>query len=507
MPVPQAGVEPKLLPDIPSHRRIAALHLPRLATERRRATGTVAIWATAGSRRLLVAVTPEAATAGLHPGQALTDAQAILPEVVLLPDEPMSDAAWLRRLAFWALCITPLPAVDAPDGLLLDITGIAHLHGGEAALRQALVARFARAGITVRVAIAGNPDAAAALARAGLECEVAPGGEAAAVAQLPLAALRLPLPTVAALHRLGLRRVGDVMTQPRGPLARRFGAALVEVLDAATSIRPRPIRPLRPQPRFLVARDFLDPIVTRAAIDATMALLLPALCRQLAEAGQGVRRLLLLAFRVDGGVQSIAIGTGLASRDPHHFIRLFREVLGKLEPGFGFERLALEARGTAPLLAAQVALPGEQGSSAEARQQLLAELLDRISQRLPVWRLAPRASHWPERAVMRVGPFEAVVLPVTWPPQPRPVRLLRRPLALRAMAVVPDAPPSLLWAGRTAWRVLRAEGPERIEPEWWRDRPDRVFRDYYQVELNNGVRLWVCRSGGTTQWWLHGRFA
>jgi len=493
-------------------RRIAALHLPLLPVERLGLTGTAAIWTTQGSRRVLIAASPEAATAGLRAGQALADAQAILPEVALHPHAPEADAAWLRRLTHWARCVTPLPALDPPDGLLLDITGIAHLHGGEEALRRALIARFARAGITVQAAIAGTADCAAALARAAIEDVVPPGGETAAVAPLPLHALRLPEGAIAALHRLGLRRVGDLLRQPRGPLAKRFGADLLATLDAATGLRPRPLRPLRPPPDFLAARDFLEPVVTREAIDATLALLLPELCARLTEAGQGARRFLLHAFRVDGVVQVAAIGTGLPARDPPHIARLFREKLEKLEPGFGFERLALEARAAAPLTAAQAALPGEGGASPDIRRQALGELLDRLSQRVEVWRPAPRASHWPERAILRVGPFESVQPPAGWPGSgPRPVRLLRRPLQLSAVALLPDAPPSLLRLGRASWRVARAEGPERIAPEWWRDRPERPFRDYYRVELASGARLWVCRSGvavpgEATTWWLHGRF-
>ncbi|TDH61878.1 DNA polymerase Y family protein [Dankookia rubra] len=493
-------------------RRIAALHLPWLPVERLCLTGFAAIWTTEGSRRALVAVSPAAAAAGLHPGQALADAQAILPELALHPHVPEADAAWLRRLAHWARCITPLPALDPPDGLLLDITGIAHLHGGEEALRRALVARFARAGVTVQAAIAGTADCAAGLARAGVGIVVPPGEAAIAVAPLPLQALRLPPASIAALHRLGLRRVGDLLRQPRGPLAKRFGLALLATLDAATGLRPRPLRPLRPPPDFLAARDFLEPVVTREAIDATLVVLLPELCRQLQEAGQGARRFLLHAFRVDGVVQLAVIGTGLPARDPRHIARLFREKLEGLEPGFGFERLALEARACAPLTAAQAALPGEGGASADTRRQSLAELLDRLTQRVEVWRLAPRASHWPERAIFRVGPFESVLPPPGWPGSgPRPVRLLRRPVRLSAVALLPDAPPSLLRLGRASWRVLRAEGPERIAPEWWRDRPGRPFRDYYRVQLVTGARLWVCRSGiavpgEETQWWLHGRF-
>ena len=142
----------------------------------------------------------------------------------------------------------------------------------------------------------------------------------------------------------------------------------------------------------------------------------------------------------------------------------------------------------------------------------MAQLLDRLSQRLAVWRLAPRASHWPERAVQRVGVFDPVALThMAGTPRRRPLRLLRRPLALQAMAMLPDGPPFRLRAGRASSRVLRAEGPERLEPEWWRDRPDRRFRDYYRVELAGGARLWVCRSGHVLpgeapRWWLHGRF-
>ncbi|MBK1659499.1 hypothetical protein CKO45_14755 [Paracraurococcus ruber] len=186
-------------------RRIAALHLPLLPIERRRLTGAAAIWAPEGSRRVLVAVSAEAAAAGLRPGQALADAQAILPEVALHPHAPEADAAWLRRLGHWAHCVTPLPALDPPDGLLLDVAGVAHLHGTEDALRRALAARFARAGLTARIAIAGTAAAAAGLARAGVEIVVPPGEEAVAIAPLPLAALRLPDGTIAALHRLGQR--------------------------------------------------------------------------------------------------------------------------------------------------------------------------------------------------------------------------------------------------------------------------------------------------------------
>jgi protein ImuB len=429
-----------------------------------------------------------------------------------VPAARQADAAWLRDLALWCLALTPLPAPDPPCGLLLDVTGIDHLHArggeGEAALLRHATRRFARAGVTVRGAIAGSATAAAALARGTPGAIVPPGGEAAAVHPLPLGALRLPGAQVAALHRMGVRRVGEALALPRGPLARRFGAALVDALDAATGRRAVPIQPLRPPPDYAVQREFLEPIQTREAIDAVLAGLLERLCRQLAGAACGARRLVLLAFRVDGVVQEVAAESGRAQRDARHFARLFREKLERLAPGFGFERLLLEAPATEPLPLAQAGLGTGEAMGPEQRAAALGQLLDRLAQRVPVWRLAPRLSHWPERAVARVGAFDRVVVPPGWPgTAPRPVRLLRRPVPLQAMALLPDAPPSLLRTPRGSWRVLRAEGPERLAPEWWRDpRPDRPFRDYYRVELASGARLWVVRSGFTAQWWLHGHF-
>lgn len=417
--------------------------------------------------------------------------------------QPEADPGWLRRLGLWAQAVTPLAALNPPDGLLLDITGVPHLHGGEAPLLAKVLARLARGGVAAQAAIAGSAPAAAALARMQAGAIIAPGEEARALAPLPLAALRLPEPEADALHHLGLRRIGDLLRQPRAPLARRFPAT-IRALDAATGALAPPLQPLRPPPEFAAAREFLEPLVTREAIDAVLDLLLAELCRQLTAAGQGARRLVLLGFRVDGTRQGIAIGTGLPSRDPRHLARLFREKLERLAPGFGFERLALEARVTEPAGGVQSSLPAQGGASAEARREALAALLDRLGQRMPVWRLEPQPSHWPERGARRRDAF-AEVAAAPLPLLPRPLRLLRRPLALQATALLPDSPPLQLRLGPRNWRVARAEGPERIEPEWWHE--ERPLRDYYRVELASGARLWVCRSGAAPgTWWLHGRF-
>ncbi|WP_456305753.1 DinB/UmuC family translesion DNA polymerase, partial [Falsiroseomonas oryziterrae] len=297
-----------------------------------------------------------------------------------------------------------------------------------------------------------------------------------------------------------LRRIGEVRRQPRGPLARRFGAALLRALDEAAGEVAAPISPIRPPPEFWVAREVLEPLITREAIDVVVEALLRALCRRLEAAGRGARRVVLRAHRVDGGVQEVAIGTGLAARDPAHLMRLFAERLERLEPGFGFERIALAAEVTEEMAGTQAGFVG-----GVAQREELVRLFDRLSQRVQVWRLAPAASHWPEREAMRVAATATVEVLPGWPRAPRPVRLLRRPFEVGAMALLPDAPPSLLRIGRLGHRVRAAEGPERLEAEWWREA--RPGRDYYRVELANGARLWVCRSGfgAEARWFVHGR--
>ncbi len=410
-----------------------------------------------------------------------------------------ADAA---RWAVWALRFSPLVAVVGADALVVEVTGGAHLFGGEAAVLRRAVEGLARFGVAATGAVAGAPGTALALARAGVAEVIPPGQDSAAVEHLPLRVLPIAPEVVTALAQLGLWRIGQVRRQPRAPLARRFGAALLRALDEAAGEAVAPLSPIRPPVAFEAAREFLEPLITREAIDHAVAALLRALCRKLELAGQGARRVVLRAHRVDGAVQEVAVGTGLAVRDPAHLERLFAGRLERLAPGFGFERIALGAEVTEPMAGLQAGFV-----RGAAEREELSHLFDRLAQRVQVWRLAPAESHWPEREVARIAPDAPVAVPQGWPRAPRPPRLLRRPVEIGAVALLPDAPPSLLRLGRVAHRVRAAEGPERIEPEWWRDRPDRMARDYYRLELASGARLWVCRLGfgAEARWFLRGR--
>jgi protein ImuB len=496
-------------------RRILALWLPQLPTDRLRRLEPalrgvpLATWSSCGNRRLLIAADGPALLAG----HALADAQAICPRLVLRPADPQAEAALLERLALWCLRWTPLAAVDGTDGLLLDVNGGAELFGGEAALLEQACAGLRRAGFAVRAALAGTAEAAAALARVSDGLIVPPGEDLAAVRPLPLAALRLPGDVVSGLSRLGLQTVGDALRQPRAPLARRFGQGLLNALDGVSGSRTRPVQPVREPAGFVVVRDLLEPIFTRPAIEHVLEHLLVALCRQLLDAGRGARRLTLRAWRVDGVVQELAIGTGAAARELAHLRRLFAEPLGTLEPDLGFERFSLEANRTEPLEGVQAVIRGQRhGGPAAAERSALAELIDRLSQRLEVTRLQPVDSHWPEYAAAPADPFAPVALPIPAGEEHRPIRLFASPIPIAVTAAVPDGPPAQLRWGRGSHRVTHWVGPERLEPEWWGEDVVRPARDYYRVQCSDGTRLWICRllepgMDGAPRWFLHGELA
>jgi protein ImuB len=490
-----------------AERRILALDLPRFAVDRaiRRepalADAPLALWTAEGPRRLITAANERA---GIAPGTPLADAQAIVPGLITRPADPTGDAAALRALATWCGGFTPLAAPAPPDGLVLDITGCAHLWGGEGPMLAEIARRVRGLGVAVRAAIAGTAAGALVLARGADGAIVTADRQAAAVAALPVATLRLDPDLAELAERFGLRRIGDLAAQARGPLARRLRPATLTLLDEVLGRIRRPITPIRPAPPAEATLDCAEPILTAEAIGAGIARLTARLCDDLTGRGEGVRRLTLTCLRTDGTVQRIGIGTGLASRDAAHLARLLTPRIERIDPGFGIERMVLAAE-VEPLDGRQGGLPGS-AAAAATRREALARLLDRLRGRLgarAVVRLDPVPSHWPEQAVQPADPL-APPRPAPSAGQPRPVRLARPPRRIDGVSLLPDGPPVRLGT----MRVRRAEGPERLLPPWWQFGLREAPRDYWRVETENGQRLWVFarRRDGTPEWFIHGWF-
>ena len=484
-----------------------------------------------GGRQVLAAVDAVARNLGLRPGLALAEARARIPGLLVAPADPAAEAAGLARLAAWCLRYAPLAAPDPADGIWIDITGAAHLAGGEAALLADLRRRLGAAGFSSRVAVADTPGAAWALARYGTagEAVLAPGGQAAALAPLPVAALRLSADAAALLGRLGVGRIGALMALPRAPLARRFGPEVLRRLDQALGRMAEPIAPVVPPAAPAARLEFAEPLLTAPALAAAIGTLAERVAARLEAAGAGARRLDLLCARVDGAVVALRVGTALPVRAPAHLARLLTERLETLDPGLGVEAMRLVVTLSEPLRAAQpgpaldlstsLAAPLAAPLAGEGADPALALLVDRLANRLGagrVWRAAAVESAVPERMVRRIAPLGAPGAGRpgrAWPSGlPRPARLLSPPQPIEALALLPDAPPAAFTWRRKRFRVRRADGPERIRGEWWRREAEvAAVRDYWRVEDEAGRRFWLYRRGdgieaasGDLRWFLHG---
>jgi protein ImuB len=490
-------------------KRIMSVWLRRWPIDRLQPRRPAALAATVGAQRLISAVDAAAARDGLAPGMTLADARALSPGLAVAEADFAGDAAALGRLAAWCGRYSPWTAPCPPDGIWLDVTGCAHLHGGEDGLMAEVVERLAKLGIAAHAAIADTAGAAWAVARSGgARTEaVGAGGIKARLAALPVAALRLAPETAETLARLGLRRIGDLYPLPRPSLVLRFGQALAARLDQALGALPEPLSPLPPPPLRWARRRFAEPIATAEDIRAATAALLDPLCRSLAAEGHGARRLELTLYRVDGTPAAARIGTARPSREPRHLLRLLEERLGDIDPGLGIEDMVLAATLAETQGPAQLSFE----RAAESNDDLAA-LVDRLAARLgdkAVSRPLLAESHWPERAVRFVPPLDRAV--GAKPRQaPRPVRFLRQPEPVEAVAPVPDDPPLMFRWRRIMHRVRRADGPERIAGEWWRGSGE--LRDYYRVEDQDGRRFWLYRAGlycadAPARWYLHGVFA
>ncbi|MFN3936419.1 MAG: Y-family DNA polymerase [Gemmobacter sp.] len=489
-------------------RRILCLWFPRLASDRagrgRVDEAPLAVAGRVAGAERLVCLNAAAAAAGLSRGMGLADARALCPGLATVPADPGRDAALLAALARWAGRFSPLVARDGPDGLMLDLTGVARLFGGEAALVAEAVGRLERLGFAVAAGLGDSRGGAWALARHGGGI-AAPGAPLAALGDLPPAALRLDPDTAAALHRLGLRRIRDLVALPRAVLARRFGSAVVLRLDQALDAAPEPLSPDPDLPHFGVRLTLPEPIGLVADVVAGLDRLLDRLCARLDAAGQGARRLRLWLRRVDGGGVAVEIGLARPMREAGAIAALFAPQLDHVDAGFGIDLMRLTAPVTEALPPRQLAV----GRGAEAGADRLADLLTRLGNRLgfeALTRMAPADSHIPERSFLTLSALWSDPPGDDWPPgPPRPAELFPpEPLT----GIAGDLPPARFrWRGQRL-ATARAMGPERLSPEWWFDDPAWRSgpRDYWRVETAEGPRLWLFHTPADGGWAVQGEF-
>lgn len=469
------------------------------------------VCASSHGRMVITASNDVAESKGIFKGMSLADARAIYPALQHFDDMPRLVEKILQRLAEWCIRFSPVTAVDERGGVIIDATGCSHLWGGDTAYMADIIKRIRAKGFHVKAAMADTIGAAWAVARfRKTSCVIHTGKHVEAINNLPPESLRFDAETTDRLHKLGLYQVRDILGMKVTTLRRRFGTEVIERINQAVGTAPEFIIPVIPVEPYLERLPCLEPIARIAGIEIALEQLLDGLCIKLRSEGKGARELKLICYRIDGKIISTSIGTSAASVNAKHLFKLFSEKLSSIEPDLGIELFTLEATKFEELSPAQEELWKQ---AAGLQSSKLSELVDRLAIRIgtsSIFRYVPDEHHLPERSVRRTVSLTERLSSEWKIARPRPIQLFTTPERIEVTAPVPDYPPLNFRYKGKLHKIIKADGPERIEQEWWIH--DGQHRDYYAVQDEEGGRYWLYRSGHydaakTYAWFIHGIFA
>lgn len=465
--------------------------------------------APSNGRMIVTAANALAEAQGVYSGIVLADARAIIPGLHVVEDKPGLTSALLNRIAEWCIRFAPFAAVDLPDSLVLNVSGCSHLWGGDEPYLKDIVYRLKARGYHVRAAIADTVGTAWAVARFGKGSNIiSKGRNIEALLHLPPAALRIETNTIDRLHTLGLRQIKDFISMPRSTLRRRFGIQIIERLNQALGHKEEIIQPVQPIEPYHERLPCLEPIVTATGIEMALQRLLKALCQRLQQEQKGLRTACFKSYRVDGKIEQVDIATNRPSCNVNHLFKLFEIKIPTIEPDLGIELFILEAPKVEDHAASQEKLWEARGGLDDIR---LSELIDRLTGKIgsnSIHRFVPDEHYLPERSIKAASSLNEKVTAEWKLERPRPIQLLPIPEHIDVMAIIPDNPPIHFRYKGKMHKVAKADGPERIEQEWWIE--EGQHRDYYAVEDEQGCRYWVFRLGHYDEeyeWFIHGFFA
>jgi protein ImuB len=540
-------------------RRIAAVFFPLIACEIARAMGR----AREGAPLAVVFVeeasadaSPSAGTAevgavcdaararGVRPGMRVAQAAACAADLQFANVTMAAVARALGAAAEVAMEFGPTVEVQLPGTVWIDVTGAAHLFGGEDALVREATARMAVLGHRAQVAVAAGPLVAQALARFGAHADVprvvgsSPGDAARSLAPLPVAALpiearaasRSSPATSAACYfaKLGVLTIADLARLDRAQLASRLeafvepGVSRATVKDILALLEGRDARPLVPYrpPNVLVEEiAFDDGVETAPQLVFALRHAVSKLSARLVGRRQASSRIDLVVG-YDAAIHRLRRGAGdgpqLESEASarlfvdlpaplSHTDDLFRAIKVKIER---FElaapavhlTLVLSRIGRAPEV--QLDLSRDAAVDPDALPALLSELSAEIgAERVGVLMVAD--DHRPEHRSRLVGLREeatSAAAPALAPEDP--TRLLPAPVPIGRFA-----PGAVVVVGSEAFVVLGSVFDRRLDGvAWWSKEP--ASRDYFRVLLRAGAEacawVYVDRSSGDTMlhgWW------
>lgn len=472
----------------------ACITLPHLALDtllRRRppedTTPLVVIDGPLQARRVLDA-NDSARAAGIHPGQPLTTAHALLARFDAVPHDPALTGRQHDLLGAWAYRYSA-EVLQLPTAIALEVQRSQRLFGPWPQFQQKLRDDLAAMGFRHRLALAPTPLAARVLAEAADGAALTtPEQLHAGLARLPLSMASLPNGLDEALARMGVQRLGALLALPRDGLRRRFGAALLDHLGDLLGERQLPRPRYQPPDRFEARIAFNFDVEQLASLAFPLRRLTGDLAAFLAGRDGGVQRFTLSLGHRRQRPTHVPIGLLQPEREAAALFEFARSRLERITLTHPVEWLRLRASELPPFVPGRRDLFDMRPEHAIPLDHLHERLRARLGDDA-VYRLEATGDPRPERAQRVASPDSRAAAPGT---HPRPTWLLPQPIPLRTRHV----------------RVLA--GPERIESGWW-DGGD-LRRDYYVLETAEGQRAWAfCPPGERPDerrgWMLHGWFA
>jgi len=460
-------------------------------------------------RMVITATNALAQSFGIDIGMTVADARVILPSLQIMDDKPEHSNKLLKGLAEWCIRYSPFVAIDSHDGLILDATGCTHLWGGEDSYLNDIVTRLKNLGYNVHASMANTIGAAWAIAHYGKECFIVKcNQQITTLLPLPVEALRLEPDIAEKLYSLGLKQIGNIIGMQRSALRRRFGEHILLRLDQSIGNIEEVIEPVLPVEPYQERLPCLESIVTATGIEIALQRLLENICYQLQKEQKGLRVAILKCYRADNKLVQIEIGTNHPSFNLVHLFKLFELKIETIEPGPGIDLFILEAGKVEAVSPLQQKLWQKSNGLDNIH---LSELMDRFAGKfgpIHIHRFLPAEHYWPERSFKSTSSLEEKPT-ISWRvDKPRPLQLLQKPSPIEVTAPVPDYPPMNFRYKGKLHKIIKADGPERIEQEWWLQQGQH--RDYYYVEDEEGKRYWLFRSGHYSdrsyQWFIHGFF-
>ena len=501
-------------------RRHLSVWCPRLALDiwRRREDprlqGPFAVTLRVGGAERIHRAGDRAQDAGVRDGESVTDARAVCPDLLCEPCDPVREASLLAAIRTWCDRFAPRVALEPPDGLTLDVTGCAHLFGGERALAEAVRDGLAALHVAARIGVANTPLAARGFARHGREpiTVTDPEAEVSAIASLPIAALGVESEAERTLARLGLHTVADLSALSSSQLARRVSVRVPDALHRLRGERADPIVPSAMARPVSASRRLAEPVRHLEPIQHVLEALVHRVCADLKARGKAARRFHLDVFHANGRPEPIEVGFARPTREVAAITRQFTRPLDALRLPFGADRFRLVAHDVELFAHVQADLSSWPAEVEGALDQTLTTIgnrvgFDRLLRPVAGRGHAPEAEHLVREALSSrlAKSCEALAY------YPRPERVWT-PERVR-VEVAGNPPLRFTWRGQEV-ATRRADGPERVCPEWWRDGHDmfsRRVRDYFRITTEDGRTLWLMTfaspaQGARPEWFCCGEF-